>query len=83
MKTFARHLRRDYRVRNICLIATGLLFLLSVSELIVGVNSDNVGIWRGLALSSLYLNVCLTQKRLFVPPSRQVIRSRWHSQHGD
>jgi hypothetical protein len=56
-------------VRNICLMAAGMIFLLSVARLTLGVGGD-VSVWRGLALSSLYLGFCLMQRRLFTPPSK-------------
>jgi hypothetical protein len=73
MKTFPRCLSGDHRVRNICLLAAGAVFLLSVFELLSGVGGE-VGIWRGLALASLYLGFCLMQRRLFTPPSRAATR---------
>lgn len=79
MKTFSRRSLRDYRVRNFCLVATGLLFLLSVAELVLRASGD-VSIWRGLALSSLYLSFCLMQRRLFVPSSRAVAKPRRQGQ---
>jgi hypothetical protein len=51
-----------------------LLFLVSVSQLVVG-TGDHESIWRGLALSSMYVGFCLTQRRLFTPASRRVARS--------
>ena len=66
-------------MRRLCLIAMGVLFLFSVSELVLGAGGD-VGIWRGLALSSLYLSICLMQRRKYVPSSRWAIRPRRYSQ---
>ena len=80
MRNFSKRLPLEYLVRNICLIATGLLFLFSVSELAL-VAGGNISIWRGLALSSLYLSICLMQRRLFVPSSKVAIRPKRHSQH--
>jgi hypothetical protein len=79
MKNSSRHLAREHLVRKLCLIATGLLFLFSVSELVLGAGGD-VGIWPGLALSSLYLGICLMQRRQYVPSSRWAIRPRRYSQ---
>jgi hypothetical protein len=80
MRNFSKHLPLEYLVRNVCLIATGLIFLFSVSELVLG-TGGKVSIWRGLALSSLYLSICLMERRLFVPTSKVVIRSKRRTQH--
>lgn len=66
-------------MRNIGLMAMALLFLVSVSALIVG-TGDHVSVWRGLALSSMYIGFCLTQRRLFTPASRRSARSLRHRQ---
>lgn len=79
MKTFPRRLSGDHRVRNVCLLAAGALFLLSVFKLLLGVGGD-VGIWRGVALASLYVGFCLMQRRLFTPPSRAAARLGRHGQ---
>ncbi|MBD8898963.1 hypothetical protein [Rhodanobacter sp. DHG33] len=57
--------RFGWRIAGIAL-AIGL-FALSVAELMLRAGSD-AGTWRGLALSSLYLVLCLGQRRLFAPP---------------
>ena len=80
MRNFSKHLPLEYLVRNVCLIATGLLFLFSVSELVLG-TGGKISIWRGLALSSLYLSICLMERRLFVQSSKVAIRSKRRSQH--
>jgi hypothetical protein len=80
MRNFSQHLPLEYLVRNVCLIATGLLFLFSVSELVLGTGCK-ISIWRGLALSSLYLSICLMERRLFVQSSKVAIRSKRRSQH--
>jgi hypothetical protein len=69
MKTFPRRLSGDHRVRNACLLAAAALFLLSVFKLLSGVGGD-VGLWRGVALASLYVSFCLMQRRVFTPPSK-------------
>jgi hypothetical protein len=79
MKTSSKHLARERLVRRLCLIATGLLFLFSVTELVLGAGGK-IGIWPGLALSSLYLSICLMQRRQYVPSSRWAIRPRRYSQ---
>jgi O-antigen ligase len=73
MKTLISPPARADRIRQLCLIAAALLFLGSASVLLLGVGT-NLSFWRGLALSSLYLSFCLTQRRLFVPASRQLVR---------
>lgn len=80
MRNFSKHLPLEYLVRNVCLIATGLIFLFSVSELVLG-TGGKVSIWRSLALSSLYLSICLMKRRLFVPSSKTAIRSKRRTQH--
>jgi hypothetical protein len=79
MKTSSKYLARERLIRRLCLIATGMLFLFSAFELVLGAGGD-VGIWRGMALSSLYLSICLMQRRHYVPSSRWVIRPRRYSQ---
>lgn len=61
-------------MRNIWLTAMALLFLVSVAALVVG-GGEYVSVWRGLALSSIYVGFCLTQRRLFTPASRRVVKS--------
>ncbi len=61
-------------MRNISLIAMALLFLVSISELVIG-SGAYVSVWRGLALSSIYVGFCFTQRRLFTPASRRVPKS--------
>lgn len=73
MKTPFDHPARAERLRQLCLLAAALLFLCSASVLLLGVGA-NLSFWRGLALSSLYLGFCLTQRRLFAPSSRSLIR---------
>jgi hypothetical protein len=77
--TLTRRLSWERRVRNIWLIAMALLFLVSVSELVVG-TGGHISVWRGLALSSVYVGFCLTQRRLFSPASRRAVRSLRHRQ---
>ena len=79
MKTVSRRLPGEYVVRKICLIATGLIFVLSVSVLVLHAGGD-VSVWRGLALGSLYLSICLMRRRRFVPSSRVAIIARRRSQ---
>jgi hypothetical protein len=74
MKTLTRRLPLENVVRTVCLIAMGALFLFSVSELVRGAGGD-VSVWRALALSSLYLSICLMQRRQFALSSRGAIRS--------
>jgi hypothetical protein len=57
------------------MLAAALLFALSVYELTFH-TSTNAGTWRGLALTSLYLVMCLTQRRLFAPRSPSYHRLR-------
>lgn len=48
------------------MILSALLFVLSIAELIFRPGTD-AALWRGMALSSLYLLMCLSQRRLFAP----------------
>lgn len=73
MKTHFGHPARAERIRQFCLLVAALLFLCSASVLSLGAGA-NVSFWRGLALSSLYLGFCLTQRRLFAPSSRLLLR---------
>lgn len=57
-----------WRIAGITLAA--LLFALSVIELMLHADGD-AGTWRGLALSSLYLALCLGQRRLFARARRR------------
>jgi hypothetical protein len=52
--------------RTAGMVLSGLLFALSIVQLILRPEQD-AAVWRGLALSSLYLLICLTQRRLFAP----------------
>ncbi|QNK00666.1 hypothetical protein [Dyella telluris] len=65
MKTIT-HRSRGMGWRSAAIIIATLLFALSVVELLLRPDGD-VAIWRGLALSSLYLVMCLSQRRLFAP----------------
>ena|SRR5580693_5548652 len=59
------------------IIVSALLFVLSLIALMLRPGDDSA-IWRGLALSSLYVAICLSQRRLFVPTrARSNRRSRW------
>jgi hypothetical protein len=59
------------------IIVSALLFVLSLIALMLR-PGDDAAIWRGLALSSLYVAICLSQRRLFVPTrARSNRRSRW------
>lgn len=63
--------------RTVGIILAALLFALSVAALIWR-PGDDAALWRGLALSSLYLTICLGQRRLFVPArARDNRRNRW------
>jgi len=64
MKTTTSHPSHKFSLRGIGMVVAMPLFLLSVYELVFRPGID-AGIWRGLALSSLYLGICLTQRRLF------------------
>lgn len=48
------------------MVLTALLFALSLLQLILRPDGD-AAVWRGLALASLYLLICLSQRRLFAP----------------
>lgn len=76
MKTVTHSSRRmSWRATGMILAA--LLFVLSLAELILRPAADTA-IWRGLALSSLYLVMCLSQRRLFAPVRTQGQRRiRW------
>lgn len=52
--------------RTAGMVLSGLLFALSIVQLILR-PGDDAAVWRGLALSSLYLLICLSQRRLFAP----------------
>lgn len=59
------------------IVLSALLFALSIVELILR-PGDDAAVWRGLALSSLYLLICLSQRRLFAPArTRRNRRVRW------
>ncbi|KLD65194.1 hypothetical protein Y882_03720 [Dyella japonica DSM 16301] len=59
------------------MVLSALLFALSIVELILR-PGDDAAVWRGLALSSLYLLICLSQRRLFAPArTRDNRRLRW------
>lgn len=73
------HTNRSFGIgwRTVGIILSALLFVLSLVELMLRPDSD-AAIWRGLALSSLYLTMCLSQRRLFVPArARDNRRGRW------
>ena len=57
---------RTFGWRTACMTLAAALFALSIVQLIMRPGDDSA-VWRGLALSSLYLLVCLTQRRLFAP----------------
>ncbi|WP_199099389.1 hypothetical protein [Dyella sp. ASV21] len=69
MKTAFRRLSLDLRWRHVLLLVSALLFAAAIYKLMLGAGAD-AGIWRGVALSALYLGFCLTQRRLFTPSSR-------------
>ena len=52
--------------RTTGMVLSGLLFVLAIAQLILR-PGDDAAVWRGLALSSLYLLICLSQRRLFAP----------------
>ncbi|WP_239951126.1 hypothetical protein [Dyella terrae] len=59
------------------MILSTLLFALSIVELLLRPGQD-AALWRGLALSSLYLVMCLSQRRLFAPArTYQHRRNHW------
>lgn len=64
MKTMTSTPSQPLPMRGLCAVVAALLFAFSVYELMLHPSADN-GTWRGLALSSLYLVMCLTQRRLF------------------
>lgn len=64
MKTTHRFYGLGWRAAG--MIIAALLFALSVAELLLH-PGGNLAMWRGLALSSLYLVMCLSQRRLFAP----------------
>ena len=66
MKNTRRRFSRQHSLRGICMAAAALLFVISVAALMLRPGSDTA-LWRGLALSALYLALCLTQRRLFAP----------------
>jgi hypothetical protein len=57
---------RAFGWRAAGIFLSALLFVLSIVELILRPGNDPA-VWRGLALSSLYLLICLSQRRLFAP----------------
>jgi hypothetical protein len=65
MKTPMQH-SYSIRWRGAGMILSALLFVLSIAELMLRPGED-AALWRGLALSSLYLVMCLSQRRLFTP----------------
>ncbi|PXV56070.1 hypothetical protein SAMN04487785_11064 [Dyella jiangningensis] len=54
---------------------SALLFALSIAELLLR-SGEDAALWRGLALSSLYLLMCLSQRRLFAPARSHAYRRR-------
>lgn len=52
--------------RTTGMVLSALLFALSLLQLILRPDGD-AAVWRGLALASLYLLLCLSQRRLFAP----------------
>ena len=52
--------------RTVGITLAALLFALSVVELMLQADGD-AGTWRGLALASLYLALCLGQRHPFAP----------------
>ena len=56
-------------MRSIGFIAAADLFLLALFELLHADGGD-VNMWRGIALSALYLCVCLGRRRAVSPSSR-------------
>ena len=56
--------------RTAGMVLSALLLALSIVELMLR-PGDDAALWRGLALSSLYLLICLSQRRLFAPARRR------------
>jgi len=52
--------------RTTGMIVSAMLFALSITELMLRAGTD-APMWRGMALTSLYLVLCLSQRRLFAP----------------
>ncbi|MDR3447785.1 hypothetical protein [Dyella sp.] len=76
MKTHT-HQHRSIGWRAVGMILSALLFALSIVELLLRPGQD-AALWRGLALSSLYLVMCLSQRRLFAPArTYQHRRNHW------
>ncbi|AIF47561.1 hypothetical protein [Dyella japonica] len=76
MKTHTHH-SRSIGWRTAGIILSALLFVLALAELMLRPGND-AAIWRGLALSSLYLVMCLSQRRLFAPArTHGNRRARW------
>jgi|GEM_PF-5638717 hypothetical protein len=61
-------------MRSIGFIAAADLFLLALFELLHADGGD-VTMWRGIALSALYLCVCLGRRRAVSPSSRSPVLS--------
>lgn len=57
---------RAHRWRALGITLSLLLLALSLGELLWQAGND-APMWRGIALSSLYLGLCLSQRRLFAP----------------
>lgn len=74
MKYATQSMHRPLPWRGIGIAIATVLFAASVAELLTR-HSGHDATWRGLALSSLYVALCLTQRRLFGPrgagPSRR------------
>jgi len=73
MKTIT-HRSRFIAWRSTGMILSALLFVLAIAELMIRPSTD-AAMWCGMALSSLYLLMCLSQRRLFAPA-----RTRGHRQ---
>lgn len=61
----------DLPWRHVLLLTCALLFAASIYKLMIGAGAE-AGVWRGAALTSLYLGFCITQRRLFTPARRYV-----------
>lgn len=64
------------RWRALGLVLSGLVLTLSITQLILRPGEDS-GMWRGIALSSLYLALCLAQRRLFSGARTRGNRGAW------
>jgi len=60
------HRRPRHQWRTFGIAVSIALFVLSIAQLVMLPHED-AGMWRGIALSSLYLVACLSQRRLWSP----------------